>query len=48
MIECMEGNYTNMRIFQGKKYDYLGKDLDYLVPGEEKFTMVNYLKKVIT
>jgi hypothetical protein len=38
----------DMRVYRGKKHDYLGIYLDYSVPGEVKVTMVDYLKRVIT
>jgi hypothetical protein len=48
-IEWIKSIYgTDMRVSRGKKYDYLGMDLDYSVPGEVNLTMVDYLKRVIT
>jgi hypothetical protein len=49
MISWLKSIYgEDMRVSRGKKHDYLGMELDYLVPGEVRVTMVDYLKRVIT
>jgi hypothetical protein len=49
MISWLKSIYgEDMRVSHGKTHDYLGMDLDYLIPGKVQVTMVDYLKRVIT
>ena len=47
MLSCKEQIYGNIRIIHGKKYDYLGMDLEYSIRREVKISTVYYLNKVI-
>ena len=34
-------------MFQGKKHEYLGMQLDYSEPGEVKLKMIDYVKEIL-
>jgi hypothetical protein len=47
-IDWLKSIYEEyMRVFRGKKHDYLGMDLDFANKGEVKITMIDYLKGVL-
>ena len=49
VIYWIKGIYdSHMKESRGKKHDYLGMDLDFLVDGEVRVNIMNYLKKIVS
>ena len=46
-VKWLGSVYGNLRTTRGKKHDYLGMDLDYLVKGKVKLGMVKYVQDTI-
>ena len=47
IIKWLRGIYGELCILRGKKYKYLGMDLDYSIPGKVVFSMEKYTRNVI-